>query len=112
MVGHWKYEGKDAAKVSLTDIAVKQGIYTHGVGNGSARRGFHDEVGFLSNLWEVETAHVVKMYRHLYEDVGQTWEAQDKIGTSVHRLYLEFCPRGDLQGMFDKYSRKNPVPEE
>jgi hypothetical protein len=100
VVGHWEYQGPDRAMKPLKDIAVKQ---------APARRksrktnewtgaGLEKEAQFLM-LFAGRTQHIVRMYRHMYKDTGSgPGSVLADLATEVHRIFLEYCPGGDLAG--------------
>ncbi|KAE9367894.1 kinase-like protein [Stipitochalara longipes BDJ] len=99
IVGHWTYEGEDRDQKTVKDLAVKQALrfgpaYSWG-------DGLESEARWLSMLARAKTPHIVKMYKHLFEEEGQRTFSQD--WGLVQRIYLEFCPGGDLSGWLSKY---------
>lgn len=93
IVGHWRYEGSDRNQ-RVKDIAVKQ------VSNNS----LENEAVFLKRLAEVGTPHIVKMYGKLIKDA--VFETKDIKAGDVQRLYLEFCPGGDLYSYLKDFTRR------
>jgi hypothetical protein len=90
VVGHWSYEGPDRDSKSLKDVAVKQSLrFAFPLGGF----GLQFEAANLSELGRAKSQHIVRMYRHLYEEVGQRTNKFD-MGL-VHRIFLEYCPGGD-----------------
>lgn len=99
VVGHWTYDGPDRHLRTLKDVAVKQAVKSgpfYKFGDG-----LETEAAILSLFQPVKTQHVVKMYRHMYEEMG---EGTDKFDHGrVHRIFLEFCPGGDLYNWLNSY---------
>ncbi|CZT47468.1 uncharacterized protein RSE6_08031 [Rhynchosporium secalis] len=91
VVGHWSYEGPDREKKGLRDVAVKQSLRNPFPLGGW---GLEGEAMALMELGKAKSQHVVKMYRHLYEEMGQRTNSYD-VGL-VHRIFLEYCPHGDM----------------
>lgn len=90
IVGHWKYGG-NVTGVRISDLVVKQAAV-----NERNRHGLSREAAILQRLAETNSPHVVKMYQKLFEEQGRgTFPKYDPVGT-VHRIYLEYCPGGDL----------------
>ncbi|KAK0118662.1 hypothetical protein ONS96_011749 [Cadophora gregata f. sp. sojae] len=90
VVGHWSYQGPDRDAKSLKDVAVKQSIR---MAYPSGWYGLEWEAANLLELGQAKSQHIVRMYRHLYEEVGQRTNEHDK--GLVHRIFLEYCPGGD-----------------
>ncbi|KAH7416829.1 kinase-like domain-containing protein [Cadophora sp. MPI-SDFR-AT-0126] len=90
VVGHWTYQGPDRDTKSVKDIAVKQSIR---MAYPSGGFGLEWEAANLLELGKAKSQHIVRMYRHLYEEVGQRTNQYD-MGL-VHRIFLEYCPGGD-----------------
>ncbi|KAG4440814.1 hypothetical protein IFR05_003686 [Cadophora sp. M221] len=91
VVGHWSYEGPDRDSKSLKDVAVKQSVrFAFPLGGF----GLQFEAANLSELGRAKSQHIVKMYRHLYEELGQHTNQFD-VGL-VHHIFLEYCPGGDV----------------
>jgi hypothetical protein len=102
IVGHWSYGGPDRHLRKLNDVAVKQAVKSgpfHKWGDG-----LETEARLLMLFQPIRTQHVVKMYRHMYEDAGQQTDQFD-YGV-VHRIFLEYCPGGDLSGWLGNYMNK------
>ncbi|KAE8446826.1 hypothetical protein EG329_011603 [Mollisiaceae sp. DMI_Dod_QoI] len=108
VVGHWTYDGSDRAQRTMNDVAVKQAVkkgptYTWG-------DGLEKEARLLMLFQQANTPHVVRMYRHLYEDAGQ--QTDDFDHGVIHRIFLEYCSGGDLNDWLgDFMNRTTPVPE-
>ena len=90
VVGHWSYQGPDRDTKSVKDVAVKQSIR---MAYPSGGFGLEWEAANLLELGKAKSQHIVRMYRHLYEEVGQRTNEYD-MGL-VHRIFLEYCPGGD-----------------
>lgn len=102
VVGHWTFKGPDRHLRKLNDVAVKQAVKagpTFQWGDG-----LETEARLLALFQPIKTQHVVKMYRHKYEDIGQQTDEFD-YGV-VHRIFLEYCPGGDLRGWLGGYMNK------
>lgn len=93
IVGHWRYEGSDRNQ-RVKDIAVKQVF----------NKSLENEVVFLKRLAEVGTPHIVKMYGKLINDA--VFATDDVKAGDVQRLYLEFCPGGDLHNYLQEFIRR------
>ncbi|KUJ19058.1 kinase-like protein [Mollisia scopiformis] len=108
VVGYWTYEGPDRDKKTLKDVAVKQAVKagpTYRWGDGLEK-----ESQLLHLLQKANTPHIVRMYRQLYEEVGQQTDEFDH--GIVHRIFLEYCPGGDLHDWLGKWMNQNkPIPE-
>lgn len=101
MVGHWSYEGPDRDQKSVKDIAVKQAVrdgpnYTWG-------DGLETEASFLKDFAGSNSPHILRMYSHLFSDIGQGTDDYDE--GDVQRLFLEFCQGGDLGRWLKKNGR-------
>ena len=72
-------------------------------------KGLEEESDFLQAFLAAKTQHIVRIYRRMYRDVGSGSVKPDPIAW-VHRMYLEFCPGGDLADYFDKKS-SSPATE-
>ena len=92
IVGLWSYEGPDRDHKGLTEVAVKQSVAITPAGKFKA--GLSREAQMLEYLRSTGSPHIVKSYRHLYEEPGNNTMPLD--AGIVHRLYLEYCPGGDL----------------
>jgi hypothetical protein len=55
-------------------------------------------------LARAKTPHIIRMYKHLFEEEGQKTFDQD--WGLVQRIYLEFCAGGDLVSWMSKYINK------
>jgi hypothetical protein len=100
IVGWWTYQGPDRANRTMNDIAVKQAVH-------KSARGFFDglksEAHFYSLFTESNSPHIVRMYRRLYKEPGhQTMDFDEGI---IHRIFLEFCPGGDLNRWLENKAR-------
>jgi serine/threonine protein kinase len=92
------YEGPDRDERALKEIVVKQAITQRITGKKSS--GLSHEAEALGYFRESGSPHIIKMYRHLYEDIGNGTMRLDK--GRVHRMFLEYCPGGDLADWFKK----------
>lgn len=92
IVGHWSYEGPDRDQQVLKDVVVKQGL----VWRPDWQWGMHFEADMLRQLNKANSSHVLRMYHDLYEEPGFNTDGFDR--GLVHRLFLEYCPGGDLDG--------------
>jgi hypothetical protein len=63
--------------------------------------GLESEAVWLARFARVKTPHIVRMYKHLFEEQGQ--RTMDLDWGLVQRIYLEFCPGGDLRGWLNRY---------
>ncbi|KAL2064718.1 hypothetical protein VTL71DRAFT_3856 [Oculimacula yallundae] len=107
VVGHWTYVGPDRESKSLKDLAVKQSTKMKLLLRGY---GLEVEAWALLHLGRAKSQHVLKMYRHLYEEEGQRTNSFD-VGL-VHRIFLEYCPNGDLgDWLRDRLDNNTSVPE-
>lgn len=102
IVGHWKFDGPDRHLRKLNDVAVKQAVksgpfYKWG-------DGFETDARLLTLFQPIKTQHIVKMYRHLYKDVGQ--QTDDFDYGVVHRIFLEYCPGGDLYAWLGSFMNR------
>jgi hypothetical protein len=85
------YNGPDKDKKALQDIVVKQSL----AGNRfQPIMGLSHEAMALEAFKSSGSPHIVKMYRHLYRERGHNSMKLD-VGI-VHRIFLEYCPGGDL----------------
>ncbi|PVH81188.1 kinase-like protein [Cadophora sp. DSE1049] len=107
VVGHWSYQGPDRDTKSMKDVAVKQSIrmaYPYG------GFGLEWEAANLLELGKAKSQHIVRIYRHFYEEVGQRTNGYD-MGL-VHRIFLEYCPGGDTWYWIREHLNNNTtVPE-
>ncbi|RDL37451.1 uncharacterized protein BP5553_04884 [Venustampulla echinocandica] len=94
IVGLWSYEGPDRQRATPKDIVVKQAL---------ANPGLEIEAQFLQRFKDCRSEHIVKIYRGLSQEAGQGTEDYDPSNGAVHRIYLEYCPGGDL---FDADKRR------
>lgn len=99
IVGWWQYReiGGDENFLGLKNVAVKQNVMRYHVSNG---RGLNQEAWFYRFLGRAQSQHIPKMYRELYQDVGRNTQDADR--GPVERIFLEFCPGGDLQNLIDR----------
>lgn len=93
---HRTYDGPDKDEKAVTEIVVKQAMISKPSGRSSS--GLTHEALALGYFRESGSPHIVKMYRHLYEERGNNSMRMDR--RWVHRLFLEYCPGGDLFGWF------------
>jgi hypothetical protein len=101
IVGHWEYKGPDRDSKPLKDVVVKQGTPWRPGGHRS--KGLEAETNFLQTFLTSKTQHIVRIYRRMYMDIGSGAVRPDPTA-EVHRIFLEFCPGGDLADFFDKKS--------
>jgi serine/threonine protein kinase len=95
IVGHWAYDEDDRSKRrGLLDVVVKQSAVMRG---GKITTGLFDEEMMLKSLNAANSQHIVRLYRHLYQEQGNFTVEFDK--GPVHRVFLEYCSGGD----FDKW---------
>lgn len=69
------------------------------------------EEGWLKLFQGIGTPHIVRMYRHLYNDMGQDTDETLDTGT-VSRIFLEYCPNGDLWKYYDTYQEMGKMVDE
>ena len=92
IAGHWSYESSDRDSKPLKEVVVKQGLTTRS--DGTASGGLTGEAEMLRLLGLTGSLHILKMYRRLYVDQGGGHLRIDH--EEVHRVFLEYCPGGDL----------------
>ncbi|KAH7348777.1 kinase-like domain-containing protein [Rhexocercosporidium sp. MPI-PUGE-AT-0058] len=112
---HWKnkelwdtgHTRPDRDSKIVKDIAVKQSLrFAFPLGG----YGLEFEATNLSELGKAKSQHIVRMYRHLYEEVGQRTNPFD-VGL-VHRIFLEYCPGGDAGNWIRAHLNNNTtIPE-
>lgn len=66
--------------------------------------GLESEAVWLAKFANSKSPHIVRMYKHIYEEKGQ--KTIDLDWGVVQRIYLEFCPGGDLANWLAKYILK------
>lgn len=59
-----------------------------------------NEARIYELMRHIESQHLVKMYRRLYQDRGLNTVRADRRGP-VYRIYLEDCPNGDMISMIE-----------
>ena len=107
IVGHWEYKGPDRDSKPLKDVVVKQAT-TWRLG-GRKSEGLDEEADFLQTFLTSRTQHIVRIYRRIYKDIGAGTVKPDPTH-EVHRIFLEFCPGGDLANFFNKKKRDAQLP--
>lgn len=109
IVGHWEYKGPDRNLKPLKDVVVKQATtYRAGRRKGA---GLKSEDEFLQMFLATKTRHIVRIFRRMYSDVGAGTPRlePDPPDQEVHRIFLEFCPGGDLNNFFDRKLRDSQI---
>lgn len=89
---------------SLKKIVVKQVLHegaefpiAGGVSPGAQAEGRIYDI-----LREASTKRIVEMFRRVHVDWGSGCAIPADVGDEVGRLYLEFCPGGDMRGFLQK----------
>jgi len=98
IIGLWEYEGSDKSSQAMTQVVVKQACIQ--VPGGRRSTGLLAEEHFLNIFKYTGSPHILKMYRHLYKEIGNNTMEYDH--WEVHRIFLEFCPNGDLYDWIEK----------
>jgi len=112
VVGHWEYQGPDRAMKPLKDVAVKQASVMRKSRRANVMtrtEGLEKEAKFLMLFAQRRTQHIVKMYRRLYTDTGSGANSVTADpATEVHRIFLEYCPGGDLLKFANDPKKRSP----
>lgn len=108
--------GAALSPTDLSHVVVKQ-VLARGEPDaltGLQSIGTDREFAAYELLNTVNSKHIVKMYRTMHRDVGGGTAnfPADFLGVCNERLYLEFCPGGDMQGMFTNMIKGQPLEEE
>lgn len=107
IVGHWEYVGPDRDFKPLKDVVVKQATTLRA--GGTKGPGLIEEGEFLQSFLSARTKHIVRIYRRVYRDLGAGTLSQDP-AAEVHRMFLEFCPGGDLHDVWHKKKTAGELP--
>lgn len=97
IVGHWTYNGQSPNEEALKDIVVKQG--------SSQRGGFRSEAEHYLALNTSKSVHIPRMYRQIYVEKGSGIFSGAYDTGEVHRMFLEYCPGGDLSTWLRNFIR-------
>jgi hypothetical protein len=98
VVIHRRYRGQDRDAKGLKEVVVKQSVAVDS--QGISHTGLSREARSLEYFKDSGSPHIIKMYRRLYEEPGNNSMSLDE-GT-VHRLFMEYCPGGDLHDWLEK----------
>lgn len=60
-----------------------------------------DEAKCYALLNKVNSEHIIKTYRRVHRDLPQRTKIAGDEGRMVERIYLEYCPGGDLRGFVE-----------
>lgn len=105
VAGHWKYVSKelpllDSVEAKVKDIVVKQS-------KGDASHGLREESKFLEELTRTGSRHFPQLYGRVQRDVGHGTESKmDPANAEVHRIFIEFCPGGSMDGFLHQETVK------
>jgi hypothetical protein len=86
------YTGPDKERKGLTNVVVKQ---SRAGSDEEPTMGLEGEAMALESFKTSRSPHIIKMYRRLYREQGHG-SMQLDMGI-VHRIFMEYCPGGDLQ---------------
>lgn len=104
-VGLWEYKGNPTTLPSITKVVVKQSSADPDLMPNSDAFGSptpFDEANILKKLSRVRTNHTIKQY-----GANLVGESFPGLG-SVVRLFLEYCPGGDLGQFIERDERGTP----
>ncbi|KIN07272.1 hypothetical protein OIDMADRAFT_109769 [Oidiodendron maius Zn] len=92
LVGLWEYKKSDD---DVIRVVVKQ--------SAGKDRALKSESDVLSRIAETGTKHVVRLLKKYHEERGQgTSDQWDSDSGYVSRIYLEYCPHGDMKAVMKK----------
>lgn len=92
LVGLWEYKKRDD---DVIRVVVKQ--------SAGKDRALKSESDVLSRIAETGTKHVVRLLKKYHEERGQgTSDQWDSDSGYVSRIYLEYCPHGDMKAVMKK----------
>lgn len=105
VAGHWKYTAKElpmlgSVEAQVKDIVVKQS-------KAADNNGLRQESIFLEELTKTGSRHFPQLYGRVQRDVGLGTEPKvDPKKREVHRIFIEYCPGGSMDGFLHKETVK------
>jgi serine/threonine protein kinase len=94
----WEYEGSEGAAPAIKQIVVKQTK----VDKSDNRADWEIEGRLMETLASVRSRHILRMYGPARKD--------SSYGRDMRRLFLEYCPGGDMEKLLEADGRKQIIP--